>query len=61
MRVKVIKQFRDKYTKTVHKLGETLTVTKERFEEISSAAPGPFVEEIKELKKQPKTKKTKKK
>jgi K+/H+ antiporter YhaU regulatory subunit KhtT len=50
MKVRVIKSFKDKETKALHKTGEEITVSKERFEEINSAAPGPFVEEIKEKK-----------
>lgn len=48
MKVKVIKDYRDKYTRGLHKVNEELTITKERFEEINSTALGVFVEEIKE-------------
>lgn len=58
MKVKVIKQYIDKYTKTLHKTGETLEITKERFEEINSTSHGVFVKEIKEA---PKKKSTAKK
>lgn len=52
MKVRVIKPFRDKYTKVIYQKGKEIEVTKERFEEINSAALGPFVEEIKpEIKK----------
>lgn len=47
MRVKVVKSFRDKNTRALHKVGTTFKVSKERYEEINSAAHGPFVEEIK--------------
>lgn len=45
MRARVIKSFRDRNKKTLHKKGDTITVSKERFEELSSAARGPFVED----------------
>ena len=47
MRVKVIMPFKDKYKKVVYQKGAEIEVTKERFEEINSAALGPFVEQIK--------------
>jgi hypothetical protein len=50
MKVKVIKAFRDKITKDLHKKGEKINMSKERLEKINSAALGPFVEEIKEEK-----------
>lgn len=59
MKARVIKPFRDKYTKGDYETNQIVTVTKERFEEINSAALGPFVKEIRESKKPPK--KTKKK
>jgi len=34
MKVKVLKDFNDKYTGERHKAGDTMTVTKARFEEI---------------------------
>lgn len=55
MRVKVIKDFRDKYTKKLHKAGEELEITKERYEEINSTAHGIFVKEIPEKKKKSKS------
>lgn len=48
MKVKVLKQFRDKRTNEVHKAGKILTISKERFEEILTV--GKLVEEIKETK-----------
>lgn len=36
MKVKVIKRFRDKHTGEIHKVGDKLTISKERFEEIQS-------------------------
>lgn len=44
MKVRVIKTFRDKHTKEIHKVGKELTINKKRFEEILSK--GKFVEEI---------------
>lgn len=48
MKVKVLKQFIDKHTKEVHKAGETLNISKARYEEILTV--GKLVEEIKETK-----------
>lgn len=56
MKVRVIKPFRDKYTKVVYMNGQEIEVTKERFKEINSAASGPFVQAIGEPK-EPTTKK----
>lgn len=36
MKVKVIKKFIDKHSRKLHKAGEILNITKERFEEIIS-------------------------
>lgn len=62
MRVKVIMPFKDKYKKVVYQKGQEIEVTNERFEELTSAAPGPFVQAIGEPKepttKKPTTKKT---
>ena len=46
MRVKVIMPFKDKYKKVVYQKGQEIKITKERFEELTSAAP--FVEAISE-------------
>lgn len=75
MKVRVIKPFRDRYTKVIYTKGQEIDVTKERLEEINSAALGPFVEAVEEpeeveatkkhgkpekkTEKQPKTKTTK--
>lgn len=48
MKVKVIKKFVDKHTKEVRKVGEVLTISKDRFEEILTV--GKLVEEVKETK-----------
>ena len=46
MRVKVIMPFKDKYKKVVYQKGQEIEVTNERFEELTSAASGPFVKAI---------------
>ena len=45
MKAKVLKRFKDKHTGELHQKGTTITVSKERFDEILSV--GPFVEAIK--------------
>ena len=49
MKVKVLKNFRDKHTKRNYKIGEVIEVNQRRFEEINSTAFGVLVEEIKEM------------
>lgn len=56
MKVRVIKLFKDKYTKVTCNLGQDIEVTQERYEELTSAASGPFVQAIGEPK-EPTTKK----
>jgi len=46
MKVKVIEKFKDKHTKKIHKVGDVLTISQERHDEILTV--GKFVEEIKE-------------
>jgi len=46
VKARVIKPFRDKYTKVVYMNGQEIEVTKERYEELTSAALGPFVEKV---------------
>ena len=60
MKVRVIRPFRDRYTKVIYQEGQEIEVTKERFEEINSAALGPFVEAVVEPKEptKPATKKS---
>ncbi len=60
MKVKVIKLFKDKRTKVIYNPGQDIEVTRERFEELVSAASGPFVEAVVELKEptKPATKKS---
>lgn len=48
MKVKVLKQFRDKKEEADRKVGDEFIVSKERFEEINSTWAGKLVEEIKE-------------
>jgi hypothetical protein len=45
MKAKVLKRFKDKHTGELHQKGTTITVSKERFEEILTV--GPFVEAVK--------------
>lgn len=68
MKVRVVKPFKDKHTKVVYQTGQEIEVAKERFEELTSAALGPFVETVektekedKEVKKTIKSKKIQKK
>ena len=49
MKAKVVKSFRDKHTGEIYKVGKTLNISKERFEEILTV--GPLVEEVKAKKK----------
>jgi hypothetical protein len=60
MKAKVIKPFKDKYTKVTCNFGQDIEVTRERYEELTSAASGPFVEAVVELKEptKPATKKS---
>lgn len=45
MKAKVLKRFKDKHTGELHQKGTTITVSKERLEEILTV--GPFVEAVK--------------
>ena len=49
MRAKVLETFKDKYTGELHEKGSTITVSKERLEEI--LVVGPLVRAIKPTKK----------
>ena len=44
MKVKVIKKFRDKHTRAIHKVGAVITISKDRYEEIKAA--GKYVEPV---------------
>lgn len=48
MKVKVLRRFRDKYTKKIYEKGKIIEVTKERYEEINSTSFNVLVEEVKE-------------
>lgn len=49
MKAVVLKKFRDKYTKKIYKVGDVITISKERFEEILTV--GNLVEKVEEKKK----------
>ena len=49
MKAKVLRDFKDKHSGKIHKAGDIITVSKERFNEILTVAP--LVEEIKDGKK----------
>jgi len=49
LNVKVLRKFRDKYTKEVYEKGDIIEVTNERYEEINSTAHGVLVEKIQEV------------
>lgn len=46
MKVRVLSNFRDKYTRKVYKKGDVLTIKKERYDEILKV--GALVEEVKD-------------
>ena len=48
MKAKVLKRFKDKYSGKVYNVGQVLTISRERFNEILAVAP--LVEEIKQKK-----------
>lgn len=56
MKVEVIRNFRNKYSKKRHKKGEILEISETRFKEINSTRHGELVKEIKEEKKEVKKK-----
>lgn len=49
MKVRVLRRFRDKYTKKLYKKGRIIEVTNERYEEINSTAHGILVEKLDEI------------
>ena len=49
MKVKVVRRFRDKYTKKIYGIGEIIEVSHERYEEINSTAYGVLVEKLDEI------------
>lgn len=46
MKVRVIKQFRNKYSKKRYKVGDILDISENRFNEINSTKHGKLVEKI---------------
>jgi len=50
MKAKVLRLYKDKKTNELVKPGQTITVSKERFEEINSTSHGLFLSEIEEEK-----------
>ena len=46
MKAKVLKQFKDKYTKKLYKKGQIIDVANERYEEINSTAHGILVKKL---------------
>lgn len=57
MKAKVTKAFKDKHTKVIYQPGQEIEVTKERFEELTSSALGPFVEAMEQDRKEAKAEK----
>ena len=51
MKVKALKNFKDRKADVVRNVGETFEVSKERFEEINATKNGKLVDEVKETKK----------
>ena len=49
MKAKVLRRFKDKYSGKVYKVGEVITISKDRFEEILTVAP--LVEKVETKKK----------
>ena len=46
--VKVLRTFRNKYSKSLHKEGDLLSISRKRMEEINSAGYGKLVELVKD-------------
>lgn len=51
IKVKVLQTFRNKYSKSLHKRGDLLTISPSRMEEINSAGYGKLVEQVDEANK----------
>lgn len=49
MKAKVLRKFRDKYTKEIYETGQIIDITHERYEEINSTAHGILVEKLDEI------------
>jgi hypothetical protein len=60
MIVKVLRQFRDKYTKEIYRKGQKIEVSNDRYEEINSTNHGTLVEQLDKPKAQKKPTKSKK-
>lgn len=58
MKAKVLQKFKDKHTGEIHKVGDVITISEERFEEILTVAP--LVEAIEEKPEQAKKPRAKK-
>jgi len=48
VRVRVLRTFRNKYSKSLHKKGDLLSISRKRMEEINSAGHGELVELVDE-------------
>lgn len=46
VKVRVVRTFRNKYSKSLHKAGDLLTISPKRMEEINSAGHGRLVEPV---------------
>lgn len=46
MKAKVLRKFRDKYTKEIYETGQIIDITHERYEEINSTAHGVLVQSV---------------
>lgn len=61
MKVRVLKEFRDRNTKELVNAGSFIDVDEKRLKEINSTKHGVLVEKVKEEKKEPKKEKSSKK
>lgn len=48
VKVRVLRTFRNKYSKSLHKRGDLLVISEKRMQEINSAGHGKLVESVKE-------------
>lgn len=48
IKVKVLRTFQNKYSKSLHRRGGLLTISEKRMQEINSAGHGKLVESVKE-------------
>ena len=46
MKIRVLRRFRDKYTKKIYEKGDIIEVDNERYEEINSTAHGVLVQSV---------------